>query len=100
MMTVLDQDFLNIDSELDLFLALVRYAEKHDHGKLICNFEHSNQFGFKRKMFNFIVFYILLFQLRKKKRLKLTSKPVKGRRIRKIYRYFGMKTNRQPFAMQ
>lgn len=35
-MTILDQDFLHIDSELDLFLALVRYAEKHGHGKLIC----------------------------------------------------------------
>lgn len=35
-LTILDQDDLVIDSELDLFLALVRYAEKHDHGKLIC----------------------------------------------------------------
>lgn len=30
-MTILDQDFLSIDSELDLFLALARYAEKHGH---------------------------------------------------------------------
>lgn len=35
-MTILDQDYLHIDSELDLFLGLVRYAEKHGHGKLIC----------------------------------------------------------------
>lgn len=37
-MTVLDQDFLHIESELDIFLALVRYAEKHDYGKMICKF--------------------------------------------------------------
>lgn len=36
LMTILDQDFLHIDSELDLFLALVRYAEKHDYVKVIC----------------------------------------------------------------
>lgn len=35
-LTILDQECLHIDSEMDLFLALVRYAEKHGHGKLIC----------------------------------------------------------------
>lgn len=39
LMTILEQDFLHIDSELDLFLALARYAEKHNHGKMIC--KHS-----------------------------------------------------------
>lgn len=37
-LTILDQDCLHIDSEMDLFLALVRYAEKHGHGKLICEY--------------------------------------------------------------
>lgn len=35
-LTILDQDCLHIDSEMDLFFALVRYAEKHGHGKSIC----------------------------------------------------------------
>lgn len=38
MMTVLDQDYLNIDSELDLFLALARYADKHASEN--CKFIH------------------------------------------------------------
>lgn len=37
-LTILDQDCLVINSEMDLFLALVRYAEKHGHGKLICKY--------------------------------------------------------------
>lgn len=30
-LTVMDQDELNINSELELFSALTRYAEKHNH---------------------------------------------------------------------
>lgn len=34
--TILNQEYLHIESELDLFLALTRYAEKHDYGKPLC----------------------------------------------------------------
>lgn len=36
LLTILNQEYLQISSELDLFLALTRYAEKHDYGKLMC----------------------------------------------------------------
>lgn len=35
---ILDQEFLHIESELDLFMALTRYADKHDYGKPICKY--------------------------------------------------------------
>lgn len=48
-LTILDQDCLNINSEMDLFLALVRYAEKHGHGKLICKYFEMNKRKSKKK---------------------------------------------------
>lgn len=36
LLIILDQEYLHISSELDLFMALTRYAEKHDYGKPIC----------------------------------------------------------------
>lgn len=33
LLTILDQEYLQINSELDLFMALTRYAEKHDYGQ-------------------------------------------------------------------
>lgn len=36
LLTILNQEYLQISSEMDLFLALTRYAEKHDYGKLMC----------------------------------------------------------------
>lgn len=36
LLTILNQEYLQISSELDLFLALTRYAEKHEYGKLMC----------------------------------------------------------------
>lgn len=39
LLTILDQEYLQISSELDLFMALTRYAVKHNYGKPInCNF--------------------------------------------------------------
>lgn len=35
LLTILDQEYLSIESELDLFMAMTRYAEKHDYGKPI-----------------------------------------------------------------
>lgn len=37
LLTILDQEYLQINSELDLFMALTRYAEKHDYGQSMSN---------------------------------------------------------------
>lgn len=35
LLTILDQEYLHIDSEIDLFNAISQYAEKHDYRKPI-----------------------------------------------------------------
>lgn len=35
LLTILDQEYLHIESELDLFNAISQYADKHDYGKPI-----------------------------------------------------------------
>lgn len=43
LLTILDQEYLQINSELDLFKALTRYAEKHEYGKPICKLHFDNK---------------------------------------------------------
>lgn len=43
LLTILNQEYLQISSEMDLFLALTRYAEKHDYGKLMCESRWSDR---------------------------------------------------------
>lgn len=35
LLTILDQEYLHIESELDLFNAIAQYADKHDYRKPI-----------------------------------------------------------------
>lgn len=53
MTTILDQDYLNIDSELDLFLALGRYAEKHGYAIESCKCVAFTRFRNALNMMNF-----------------------------------------------
>lgn len=65
-LAILDQECLHIDSEMDLFCALVRYAEKHGHGKAICKC-----FPIEFPIFPFFRLYLVIsheFNLQPKKR--------------------------------